>query len=139
MYEIQDYEINSEEQNQIIEGFFPQEDVEKKMAIRKINTTLCVVLGIFITITTISYYFAMANEMTLNELSRETTAFNDDNSELENKLDKLKSFNNVDLSSKNNSLTKAKQVIEVAAVKATATTSNEETDNKKPFTFAIGY
>ena len=77
--------------------------------------------------------------MTLNNLSRETTVFNDENTELENQLDRLKSFNNVDKSmQKNNLLSKAKQVIEVEEV-ASASTTKKPLNNQKVFSWAIGY
>lgn len=125
--------------NLIIEGYFPKESSVKEMAIRKINTTLCILLGIMIVVTTVSYYFATANEMVLNDLSRKTTVLNDENAELQNKLDTLKSFNNVDITmQKSNMLTKAKQVIEIPTIQ-TAVVSDKKISSEKPFTWAIGY
>ena len=123
----------------IIEGYFPKENTKKEMAIRKINTTLTVLLGVFILLTSVSYYFATANEMVLNDLNRATVILNDENAELQNKLDKLKSFNNVDMTmQKNKTLQKAQQVIEVNAV-ASSSVSDKKFDTQKPFTWAIGY
>ena len=132
-------QININDDNQVIEGFFPKENSEKEMAIRKLNLTLCMILGLVILITSVSYYFATANEMTLNDLSRQTTVLNDENAELQNRLDKLKSFNNVDMTmQKSNMLTKAKQVIEVPQ-KNSATVANNKFDSQKPFSWAVGY
>ena len=62
------------------------------------------------------------------------------NTDLENKLDKLKSFNNVDTSmQKNNILTKAKQVIEVPEVNSTTSVNNNTVDSKKIFNWSVGY
>lgn len=142
-----DYSYNYEENYQseilqsklIIEGYFPKENQKKEMAIRKINTTLTILLGVFIFMTAISYYFATANEMVLNNLSRQTIVLNDENADLQNKLDKLKSFNNVDLSmQKNNMLQKAQQVIEIPAVSST-TITNRKLNAQKPFVWAVGY
>ncbi len=142
-----DYSYNYEENYQseilqsklIIDGYFPKENKRKEMAIRKINTTLTILLGVFIFMTAISYYFATANEMVLNNLSRQTIVLNDENSDLQNKLDKLKSFNNVDLTmQKNNMLQKAQQVIEVPAVSST-TITNRKINAQKPFVWAVGY
>ena len=109
------------------------------MAIRKINTTLTILLGVFILLTSVSYYFATANEMVLNDYSRQTIVLNDENADLQNRLDKLKSFNNVDLTmKKNNILQKAQQVIEVNAV-ASSVVSDKKFDSQKPFTWSIGY
>lgn len=109
------------------------------MAIRQINTTLTILLGIFIMLTAVSYYFATANEMVLNNLSRQTTVLNDENADLQNKLDKLKSFNNVDMTvSKSNMLKKAQQVIEIPAVTSSAV-ADKKLSAQKPFSWAIGY
>ncbi len=136
--ELESYEFELP-QDTVIEGVFKQEDNEQQMAIRKLNFTLCMILAVFIAVTTISYYFATATEMKLNDISRETTVFNDENAELENQLDKLKSFNNVDKSvSKNNMLTKAKQVIEVQEVNSTGT-AKKSLDSQKIFDWSIGY
>ena len=135
--ELESYEFELPEET-VIEGVFEQEDDERQMAIRKLNFTLCIMLIALIAITTVSYYFATANEMTLNKISRETVVLNDENSELENQLDKLKSFNNVDKSmQKNNLLSKAKQVIEVTEVD-TANVAKADTD-QKVLNWAIGY
>lgn len=135
----QGYQSNPQSTAPIIEGYFPKENIVKEMAIRQINTTLTLALGAFILLTAVSYYFATANEMVLNNLSRQTVVLNDENSDLQNRLDKLKSFNNVDITmQKNNMLQKAQQVLEVPAL-----ASNKVTDKKinaqKPFIWAIGY
>lgn len=133
------YQSNPQQYSSVIEGFFPKENVRKEMAIRKVNTTLTVLLGAFILVTAFSYYFATANEIVLNDLSRQTVVLNDENFDLQNKLDKLKSFNNVDMSmQKSNMLKKAQQVIEVPAVSSNMV-ADKKFDNKKPFTWAIGY
>ena len=135
--ELESYEFELPQET-VIEGVFEQEDDERQMAIRKLNFTLCIMLIALIAITTVSYYFATANEMTLNKISRETVVLNDENSELENQLDRLKSFNNVDKSmQKNNLLSKAKQVIEVTEVD-TANVAKADTD-QKVLNWAIGY
>ena len=135
----QNYQSNPQQYTPIIEGYFPKENRRKEMAIRKINTVLTLLLGFFLFFTAISYYFATANEMVLNDLGRQTTILNDENAELQNKIDKLKSFNNVDLTmQKNNILQKAQQVIEVNAVTSNSV-SDKKFDTQKPFTWAIGY
>jgi len=135
----QNYQLDQQQYSPVIEGYFPKENTKKEMAIRKINTTLTLLLVAIILLTSVSYYFATANEMVLNDLGRQTTILNDENSDLQNKLDKLKSFNNVDLTmQKNNILQKAQQVIEVNAV-ASNSVSNKKFDTQKPFTWAIGY
>ncbi|MEI8128093.1 MAG: hypothetical protein WCG95_00620 [bacterium] len=133
------YQNNPQQDAPLIEGYFPKENTKKEMAIRKINTTLTTLLGIFLFLTAISYYFATANEIVLNNLSRQTVVLNDENSDLQNKLDKLKSFNNVDMTmQKNNMLKKAQQVIEIPAVSSNIVT-DKKLDAQKPFSWAIGY
>ena len=135
----QGYQINPQGYNPVIEGYFPKENTRKEMAIRKINTTLTILLGIIILLTSVSYYFATANEMVLNDLNRQTVVLNDENSDLQNKLDKMKSFNNVDMTmQRNNILQKAQQVIEVNAVQ-TNDVDSKKIDTQKPFSWAIGY
>ena len=136
---IENYQSNPQQDTPIIEGYFPKENTKKEMAIRKINTTLTVLLGIFLFLTAVSYYFATANEIVLNNLSRQTVVLNDENSDLQNKLDKLKSFNNVDMTmQKNNMLKKAQQVIEIPAVSSNIV-ADKKIDAQKPFSWAIGY
>ncbi len=134
-----DYQSNPQQYSSIIEGYFPKENIIKEMAIRKINTTLTTLLIVFLFITAISYYFATANEMVLNNLSRQTIILNDENSDLQNKLDKLKSFNNLDMTmQKNNMLKKSQQVLEIPAV-SSEIVSNKILEKKKSFSWAIGY
>lgn len=135
----EDYQSNPQQNNSVIEGYFPKENVKKEMAIRKINITLTILLGVFLMLTAVSYYFATANEIVLNNLSRQTTVLNDENSDLQNKLDRLKSFNNVDISmQKSNMLKKAQQVIEIPAVSSN-TVTDKNLKAQKPFSWAIGY
>ena len=70
------------EENQVIEGYFQKEISQKAMAIRKVNKTLCGLLGIAVLVAFVGYYFAMSNELTLNKLSRQITTLNDENAEL---------------------------------------------------------
>lgn len=139
-YAREDFTENPIYQAPIIEGYFHKENREKEMAIRKVNKSLCGILGVFILAAFVSYYFEMSNEITLNTLSRQVTTLNDENAELQNNLDRLKSFNNVDNKMvEYNILQKAAKVIEVPAV-ASAFVPEE---TKKPVTtsvnWAIGY
>lgn len=126
-------------ESQIIEGYFQKEISQKAMAIRKVNKTLCGMLGIAILVAFISYYFAMSNELTLNKLSRQITTLNDENAELQNHLDRLKSFNNVDnRMMQYNVLTKAAKVIEVQAVNS-AVPVVAAPQKTASFDWAVGY
>ena len=127
------------EETQVIEGYFQKEISQKAMAIRKVNKTLCALLGVAVLIAFISYYFSMSNELTLNKLSRQITTLNEENAELQNQLDRLKSFNNVDSKMMENStLQKAAKVIEVQAV-TPALSVDEDVQKTASFNWAIGY
>ena len=61
----------------------------------------------------VSYYFVLTCEIKLNDLSRQTVILNNENTDLQNQLDRLKSFSNVDKTfQQNNMLKRAGQVIE---------------------------
>ena len=109
------------------------------MAIRKVNMTLCSILAFFVVAAFVSYYFAMSNEITLNTLSRQVTTLNDENSELQNNLDRLKSFNNVDsMMAQQNILQKAARVIEVPQITSTVALDGKKISSSK-VDWAIGY
>lgn len=128
-------------QAEVIEGpfYYNKENLVKEMAIRRINRTLCSFLTMLVCITFVSYYFAMTNEVSLNKLRRQITALNEENAELQNQLDRLKSFNNVDNKMEQyNLLQKAAKVIEVPAVAATAPIERSM-NTTAAFSWAIGY
>lgn len=103
-------------QNSVISGYFVKEKSYKEIIISRINTALCGVLGCLVLVCLLSYYFVIVNEIELRKLSKETIALNYDNADMQNKLDNLQSFSNVDMEvSKSNTLTRAKQVIELSA------------------------
>ena len=83
------------------------------MAIRKVNKTLCGLLGIAVLVAFVSYYFAMSNELTLNKLSRQ-------------------------IMMQYNMLTKAAKVIEVQAVNSAVPVVSQPTKTAS-FNWAVGY
>lgn len=125
--------------NSIIEGNFPKENIVRQMAIKRVNTMLSVILGLLIAVVIVSYYFVITCEIKLNDLSRQTIVLNNENSDLQNRLDKLKSFNNVDKTlQQNNMLQRAGQVIETPAVEVDSTQPLKK-NRKKLFNYAIGF
>ena len=127
------------EENQVIEGYFQKEISQKAMAIRKVNKTLCGLLGIAVMVAFVSYYFSLSNELALNKLSRQISTLNEENAELQNNLDRLKSFNNVDSKMMEyNMLQKAAKVIEVQAVHSPVAVDNKP-EKTASFNWAIGY
>ena len=125
--------------NSIIEGYFPKENLVKDMAIKRVNKTLCVILSLLIGVVIVSYYFVISCEMKLNDLSRQTVILNNENEELQNRLDTLKSFNNVDKTlQENNMLQRAGQVIETPEVTVDTQAAAKQRVKKKIFDYAIG-
>lgn len=126
--------------NSIIEGYFPKENLVRQMAIKRVNKTLCVIISLLIAVVVVSYYFVISCEIKLNDLSRQTVILNNENADLQNQLDSLKSFSNVDRTlQKNNTLKRAGHVIETLEV----TTENNEPTTKKAkkrvFNYALGF
>lgn len=126
--------------NSIIEGYFPKENLVRDMAVKRVNKTLCVILSLLIGVVIISYYFVISCEMKLNDLSRQTVILNNENEELQNKLDSLKSFNNVDKTlQENNMLQRAGQVIETPEITVDSASLAKRSVKKKIFNYAIGF
>ena len=127
--------------NSIIEGYFPKENLVKHMAIKKVNKMLCFLLSLLIGVVIISYYFVLSCEIKLNDISRQTVILNNENEELQNRLDSLKSFNNVDKTlQKNNMLQSSGKVIETNEVIIDETPlSPLKKHNRKIFKYAIGF
>ena len=127
--------------NPIIYGYFPHRTYNE-MAITRVNSTLCAILGMFIVISLISYYFVTSSEVTLNIVGKETTKLNNENVELQNKLDNMHSYNNVDqVVRKNNLLNTAKQVMEVPATAAVVKQQNSmpKIVKKDSYKWSVGY
>ena len=126
--------------NSIIEGYFPKENVVRQMAIKRVNKMLCIMIASLIAVVVVSYYFVISCEMQLNDLVKQTVILNNENAELQNKLDKLKSFNNVDMTfQKNNMLKRAGQVIETPEIIVDSTDAKTTKAKKKIFKHAIGF
>ncbi len=135
------YTANPITQAPVIEGpfYYNKDNLVKEMAIRRINKTLCGFLAMLIMTAFVSYYFAMTSEVTLNKLRRQITTLNEENAELQNNLDRLKSFNNVDIKMEQyNLLQKASKVIEVPAIAAAAPIEQKQ-ETTSSFNWAIGY
>ena len=126
--------------NSIIEGYFPKENLVRDMAVKRVNKSLCVILSILIAVVVVSYYFVISCEMKLNDLSRQTVILNNENEELQNKLDSLKSFNNVDKTlQQNNLLQRPGQVIETPEIQGSGENMNNNKYHHRVFNHAIGF
>ena len=122
----------------------------KELIISRVNKTMCIILGVLILLSVCSYYFITSSEMKLNSIYKETIQINDENIELQNQLDYLKSYNNVDKTMKGkNILQTANHVMEVSSTTAPVENDKKETKdnrsrnqknvNKKPFSWSLGY
>ena len=129
----------------VIDGYFPTHKTYKEMAIARVNKTLCAILVFFILLSAVSYYFVTASEITLNKYRKQVLSLNDENVELQNKLDYLKSYYNVDKAmKKQHLLQKAKNVIEVKDSPATdpvksIAAAKVSQSSQKPFQWSIGF
>ena len=121
---------------------FPKSSSAKATAIKEVNKTLCGLLVFAMIISVVSYYFVASSEIKLNECSKNTTILNVENSELQNKLDKLKSFNNVDLTmQKSNLLQRPEKVIETMEVGTYSQSAKKShlNNTSKTKAWTIGY
>ena len=126
--------------NSIIEGYFPKENTVRQMASKRVNKTLSIIIGLLIAVVIVSYYFVISCEMTLNDLSRQTVILNNENSDLQNQLDSLRSFSNVDKTfQKNNMLKRAGQVIETPEITVDSADIAVKSNKKHIFNYAIGF
>ncbi len=103
--------------SQIISGYFLNEKPYKELIIQRVNNFLYCVLVLLVLFCFVGYYFVSCKEVQLNKISRETLELNYENDELQNKLDSLQSYYNIDKAvSKANILERARQVVEVDAI-----------------------
>ena len=124
--------------SQIISGYFVTEKPYKELIIARVNTFLYTVLGILVLFCVVCYYFVSCKEVQLNQISRDTLELNYENDELQNKVDSLQSYYNIDKAvSKTNILERAKQVVEVDATDLPNV--NFKSGNKSKRTFVVGY
>ena len=107
----------AEENSQIISGYFLNEKSYKEMIVQRVNNFLYGTLGFLVLFCLVCYYFVSCKEVQLNQISRETLELNYENDELQNKIDSLQSYYNIDKAvSKTNILERARHVVEVDAI-----------------------
>lgn len=119
------------ENNQIISGYFVNEKSYKEMVVQRVNTFLYCILGFLVLFCLISYYFVSCKEVQLNQISRETLELNYENDELQNKIDSLQSYYNIDKAvSRTNILERARHVVEVDAIALPDLNLNKKSNKK---------
>ena len=125
--------------NQIISGYFVKEKSYKELAIARVNTFLCALLGFLVLVCLVSYYFVTMGEVSLNQIRKETLALNYENEDLQNKLDNLQSYYNVDMAvAKSNILQRATKVVELSAAQIPSV-NFENRDNNQKNAWSMGY
>lgn len=127
------------QKNPVITGYFVKEKSYKEIIIARINAALCGMLAFLVLACLVSYYFVVINEVKLQKISKETIALNYENSDMQNKLDNLQSFSNVDFEiSKTNRLQRAQQVIELSAADLPAV-DYKKTSPESMINWSLGY
>ena len=118
--------------NQIISGYFVNEKSYKEIIIQRFNNFLYCLLATLVIFCFIGYYFVSCKEVQLNNISRETLELNYENDELQNKLDGLQSYYNIDKAiTKANILERAQNVIEVSAINTPDLSKDKNSKNKR--------
>lgn len=101
----------------------------------RLNKSLCWILVAIMIIMFISYYVTTLLQLQLSKLSRETSKINNENVELQNNLDKLMSYNNVEeLVRRSGMLDAARQVIDMDAKnKISASSKTKKNKNERNY------
>ena len=129
MNTIQDVDIKKCDGAVVSGCFMPYKKTYKEKFISRLNTMLNVIMCILILVAAVSYYIVTSSEMKLNKIRKETLALNDENMELQNHLDYLKSYSNVNQKMQSSNLVqKAEEVVEVPAV-----ASDDDASKKQNF------
>jgi len=126
------------EQAPVVQGNFPKFDNFKELAIFKLNRLLTTALVISVLISSVCYMAVVAQEMHVTKLHKKIIDINYENNELQNQLDRVKSFYNIDSKvSQANMLQKADAILEVTSINPVT----KKTIEMKDFTIkpVLGY
>ena len=105
--------------SQIISGYFIEDQSYKQMIIERVNAFLYCVLASLIVVCLVAYYFVTVGEGKLNKIQKETLSLNYSNEELQNELDNIQSYYNVDKTvTKTNMLHSAELIMELPEITA---------------------
>ena len=125
--------------NNVIDGYFELQKNDEEMLISRINAILCILISFLITVMLISYYVVSVKEIQLNKIRKDIVTNNDENVDLQNKLDSLTSYNHVDkITKQKNLLQNSQQIIEIKASE-TPIEKNAKDTHKPSFKWSIGY
>ena len=134
------YSVYPNEKKSFVDKSVQKENVVRQMAIKRVNKLLCVIISMLIAVVVVSYYFVITCEIKLDDLRRQTVILNNENTDLQNKLDTLKSFSNVDKTFQQNKMLKrAGQVIEIPEVTVDSSEVVSKKTKRRIFNHAIGF
>ena len=113
------------EYRHVVNGNFPTFENVKDLAVIKFNRLLGVFLAVSIFISMVSYSSVVAQEGKITDMHKNIIEKNYENIELQNQVDYLKSFYNIDRKvSGASSLQKPEKVLEVSDVNSAAVVNN---------------
>lgn len=125
--------------NNVIDGYFVLEKNDEEKIISRVNTILSIFILALISVMLVSYYILTVKEIQLNKIHRDIVTNQDENVELQNKLDSLTSYTHVDkITREKNLLQKSQQIIEVNASETPIEKTKKDT-HKPSFKWSIGY
>lgn len=126
--------------NPIIKGYFPAYKTYKELAIAKFNFGLSLVVLTLMIVAGIAYYFVITSETQLNVLRKDVISLTDQNIELQNELDRLHSYSNVDNTlQKQSILQKADKTIEVEETQVPVINNQKSKFDRYNFAWSLGY
>ncbi len=106
--------VAEQEKKKLVYGNFPVHHTKQNRFIYVLNRALSASLIILILMSMVTYCFVVSKQKYINTLHSDTKKLNLENNDLQNKVDYLKSFYNVDKKiTSYDYLVKPKQVIEV--------------------------
>ncbi|MFA6988968.1 MAG: hypothetical protein WC197_02765 [Candidatus Gastranaerophilaceae bacterium] len=122
-YTYKTQETKTAPKQNVAQGNFSSYENIKKSKIAKVNKVISMILSVAILVSMIGYSTVVAKENQISKFHKEISDLNYENIELENKLENVKSFYNVDDKiSKTNLLDKPEKIIEVEKVDTQAST-----------------
>ncbi len=123
----------------------PEEYIRKRPShtLSRLNKSLCSLLLIIMIIMFISYYITTLIQLELSKLTSATSKLNNENVELQNNLDKLMSYNNVEeLVRRSGVLDSARHVIEMESEGKTVIFQkkrNNNIDERNYYRWSLGF
>lgn len=116
------------------------QQIKPKHTLSSLNKALCRLLIVIMIVMFISYYITTMMQVSLTKLSSETMKLNNENIELQNKLDNLMSYHNVEaLVSRSGKLDTARQVIDINEDKKFTSKTPKKKYNPNYYRWSLGF